>query len=132
MSNISSKRPMKGTLSDENDKFVNGNIRDSGPQVQNVKTARVYIFGDADLDEEELINDDLETYELRSRGKSRDSRLKPNAKPISENGRESPLVSIERPILEGETLQKIAVKYCCEVSVVKGFDLRILSRGPLV
>ena len=69
-----------------------------------MKAARVYVFGDADVDEEEILNDEAEKHELRCRGKSK-----------SNIADENSMLTIERPILEGETLQKIAVKYSCEV-----------------
>ncbi|KAK2164460.1 hypothetical protein LSH36_63g06035 [Paralvinella palmiformis] len=115
MSSRSSKRGVKGTCYQyrglDKDTAQHSNNPFGGTvQVQNVKGARVYIWGDADVDEEEILNDDTEKHELRARG-----RLKANTCPDQENT----TLTIERPVLTGETLQKIAVKFACEVAELK-------------
>ena len=83
-------------------------------QVQNVKSARVYVFGDADLAEDEYelnTNDALEmsnvSTELRARGKTR-QHLQAAEKKEEE-------VFIEREIEDGDTITSIALKYGCPV-----------------
>lgn len=114
MSSRSSKRGVKGTCYqyrglDKDTAQHSSNPFGGTVQVQNVKGARVYIWGDADVDEEEILNDDTEKHELRARG-----RLKANTCPDQENT----TLTIERPVLTGETLQKIAVKFACEVNIL--------------
>ena len=73
-------------------------------QIQNTKSARVYVFGDEDVDEDEVYNEELELPTMRSRGKTSPGE--------SEKKKESAQMEIlERPILDGDTLQSIALKY---------------------
>ena len=73
-------------------------------QVQNVKDARVYVFGESDVAEEEVNND--ETLSLRDRGKKKKQTPK----------EESSEVLVDREISEGDTLRSLALKYGCPVS----------------
>lgn len=115
MNGRSSKQAMKRTryqyrgLAKDNTGTFDSSL--AGPvQIQNVKSARVYVFGDADVDEEEILNDETETHELQRRNKFRNKTI---------SNKETNTLMIERPILKGETLQKIAVKYSCEVAELK-------------
>ncbi|XP_005100404.1 lysM and putative peptidoglycan-binding domain-containing protein 3 [Aplysia californica] len=81
-----------------------------GAQVQNVKAARVYVFGDDDIAEEE----ETVEFEMRSRGKGSST---PGSTTFIE---ETPQVQyFEKEIQDGETLQAIALKYACQVSELK-------------
>ncbi len=74
-------------------------------QIQNVQASRVYVFGDSDLAEEELYNDQTPTFELRSRGGTRQETQE----------EESSSFCIEKGIAAGDTLQSISLKYGCPV-----------------
>ena len=78
-------------------------------QVQNKKSARVYVFGDANVAEDEIA-DDHELSELRPRGKARTQRREIEAIEAAEPQ------YLERPIAEGDTLQSIALKFGVQVS----------------
>lgn len=82
-------------------------------QVQNKKSGRVYVFGDGDLDEEEILYEASELSEVRTRGKARHNQ--------NEARRQEPQEEsfIERDVCEGETLQSIALKYGCRTSELK-------------
>ncbi|XP_059144562.1 lysM and putative peptidoglycan-binding domain-containing protein 3-like [Physella acuta] len=83
-------------------KNYHGNI-----PAQNVKAARVYLFGDSVAEED----DDNVEYEMRSRHK----------KGATYDGgllQDQPQY-FEKEIIEGETLQAIALRYACQVSEIK-------------
>lgn len=83
-------------------------LTDRKGQVQNVKAARVYVFGDSDLAEDDSNeNVEFEMPEIRARrGQNGDhSRL----------GDEDDEVFYEKEINEGETLQSLSLKYSCPV-----------------
>jgi hypothetical protein len=86
-------------------------LTDSRGQVQNVKAARVYIFSNDDVyedDESEKV--EFEMPEIRSRrGQGHDTSA--NMAPAEEE--ES---FFEKEITDGETLQSLALKYACPVS----------------
>lgn len=79
-----------------------------GYEIQNVKSARVYVFGDDDhaVDDEHTI---FEMPEMRSRLKGASYHTQDEAQQPE---------YFMRDIAEGETLQAIALKYACPVSVV--------------
>ena len=84
-------------------------ITNSKGQVQNVKAARVYVFGDGDvIDDDE--NVEFELPEIRSR------RGQLGADSISSYQNEEQEAFFEKEIGEGETLQSLALKYACPVS----------------
>ena len=78
-------------------------------QVQNKKSARVYVFGNGDIDDEDVLYESSELSEVRSRGKARQE--------INDARRQEPQEEsfIERDVCEGDTLQSIALKYGCRV-----------------
>lgn len=71
-------------------------------QVQNVKKSRVYVFGDADIQEDEIV--EYEMSEVRSR----------KAPKQIENEEKEPLY-FDREIAEGDSLQGISLQYGCPV-----------------
>lgn len=74
-------------------------------QIQNVPSARVYVFGDADVTEEES---NVEMTELRVRGANSTSYKTLEAvEPVY----------LEKAIGEGDTLQNVALKFGCPVSI---------------
>ena len=83
----------------------------NGAQVQNVKAARVYVFGDSNLvDDEENIEFEMPTM---STSRHRGTSAFVQEATIDE---EHPTY-FEKEISEGETLQAIALKYACPVSM---------------
>ena len=82
-------------------------------QVQNVKSAKVYVFGEGDVDlveDEEVVEFEMSQLPARRAGKSKRKRKKStNASDASQ-----PLI-FERKVEEGDTLQNVAVKYGCQV-----------------
>ncbi|RUS87034.1 hypothetical protein EGW08_005187 [Elysia chlorotica] len=85
----------------------------NGAQVQNVKAARVYVFGDSNqVEDDENVEFEMPTISMsRHRGTSAFAQ----EASIDE---EQPTY-FEREIGEGETLQAIALKYACPVSELK-------------
>ncbi|XP_070542330.1 lysM and putative peptidoglycan-binding domain-containing protein 3-like [Ptychodera flava] len=90
------------------------NYLPSSGQVQNVQNARVYIFGDADVEEEEVTEKGYEMSEIRPRGK--DSRKK-WTEAVNED--EQKPLCIERTIVDGDTLQGFALQYGVPVAELK-------------
>ena len=83
-------------------------------QVQNAKSSTIYVFGDADITEEEINTDDaVEMQELRQRGGARSSSAQTHASGKSETNAEP--TYLECKICENDTLQSIALKYGCKV-----------------
>ena len=82
-----------------------------GAQVQNTKATRVYVFGDADVAEDEIV-DDQEMSELRPRGKARSHQKEIKALEAAEPQ------YLERPIADGDTLQSVALKYGVQVKLL--------------
>ena len=82
----------------------------NGAQVQNVKAARVYVFGDSNLAED----DENVEFEMPSMSTSRHRGT--SAFVQEANIDEEQPTYFEREIGEGETLQAIALKYACPVS----------------
>ncbi|KAH9503270.1 hypothetical protein Btru_068628 [Bulinus truncatus] len=76
--------------------------------MQNKKAARVYVFGDSELVDDE---EDNVVFEMRARHKKTSSFMPDN--------KEQPPDYFEKEIVEGETLQAIALKYACQVSEIK-------------
>ncbi|XP_067664945.1 lysM and putative peptidoglycan-binding domain-containing protein 3-like [Haliotis asinina] len=87
-------------------------IQFSSGQIQNVKSSRVYVFGnDAVFQDDEEEEYELEMSEIRSRrGMSQPSR---------EMVTESEPSFFDKELAEGDTLQKIALQYSCPVSELK-------------
>lgn len=85
----------------------------NGAQVQNVKAARVYVFGDTNLvDDEENVEFEMPTISTsRHRGTS--------AFTQDASFEDEQPTYFEKEIAEGETLQAIALKYACPVSELK-------------
>ena len=77
-----------------------------GAQVQNVKTSRVYVFGDEDIREDEDVVE-FEMDKIRSRKGQKNHELP----------RETGSFFIERKIAEGDTLQSLSLLYGCPVSI---------------
>ena len=82
-----------------------------GAQVQNAKSARVYVFGDADVEEDEINTEDQEMSELRPRGKARTHQKEMEAHEAAEPQ------YLERPIADGDTLQGVALKFGVQVKL---------------
>lgn len=84
-------------------------IADYKGQVQNVKAARVYIFGDDDIvEDDENDQTEFEMPEIRSRR---------GQQGIGSGGRlEEEKFYFEKEIVDGETLQSVSLKYACPVS----------------
>lgn len=81
-------------------------------QVQNSKAARVYVFGDADVMEDELA-DDHEMSEIRPRGRARTQRRHMEALEAAEPQ------YLERAIADGDTLQGVALKFGVQVRYLR-------------
>ncbi|XP_046373576.1 lysM and putative peptidoglycan-binding domain-containing protein 3-like [Haliotis rufescens] len=83
----------------------------SSGQIQNVKSSRVYVFGNDSVVQDEEEEYELEMSEIRSRrGMSQPSR---------EMVTESEPSFFDKELSEGDTLQKIALQYSCPVSELK-------------
>ncbi len=80
-------------------------------RVQNARTANVYVFGDADVEEEEIHDDSHEMSEVRPRGNARSQRREKEPPEVTEPD------YIERSVAEGDTLQSVALKFGVPVSV---------------
>ncbi|KAK7116083.1 lysM and putative peptidoglycan-binding domain-containing protein 3-like [Littorina saxatilis] len=89
-------------------------LTDRKGQLQNVKAARVYVFGDGDLVEDEDENVEFEMPEVRSR-RGQAGGPSSSLQPAGEEDE----VFYEKEIGEGETLQSLALKYSCPVSELK-------------
>lgn len=73
-------------------------------EVQNTASSRVYIFGENDVQEEDVV--EFELSDVRSRkGPSKEMGLSVSKEPIY----------FERQISEGDTLQSISLQYGCRV-----------------
>ena len=81
------------------------NHRDHG-LVQNFQNARVYVFGEGDIEEEDVFDANVEMSELRSRGGKR--------KDVETTVKEEESF-LEREIADGDTIQSIALQYGCPV-----------------
>ncbi|XP_060068899.1 lysM and putative peptidoglycan-binding domain-containing protein 3-like [Ylistrum balloti] len=77
----------------------------SGAQVQNVKKNRVYVFGDADVADDEVVEFEME---MRSR-----------KAPRVVDPKEKEPIYFEREITEGDSLRSLALQYGCPVSELK-------------
>ncbi|XP_063432584.1 lysM and putative peptidoglycan-binding domain-containing protein 3-like [Mytilus trossulus] len=75
-------------------------------QVQNVKKSRVYVFGDADLEEDEIV--EYEMSEMRSR----------NQQTKKNKQKKEPLL-FDRKITDGDTLQSLSLQFGCPVAELK-------------
>lgn len=83
-----------------------------GSEVQNKKSARVYVFGDGDsvVDDENVV---FEMPELKVRSRTKGSSSYVRSLNLEEE--EQPEYFVKE-IADGETLQAIALKYACPVS----------------
>ena len=94
-------------------------------EVQNVQKGNVYVFGNADVTEEEINTENsIELPELRGRGKS-----KPHSNDVSRTRSENLLTNdeirigqtlykiVERNILPGDSLQVFALQYGVPVRI---------------
>ena len=88
---------------------------EAAAQVQNVKNAKVYVFGNDDLVEEEINTDhtSIEMPKIRSRG-SHDHFNNASV----HNNRETDIFYLSHIIEDSDTLQSISLKYGCPVSIV--------------
>ena len=77
-------------------------------QVQNVKSARVYVFGQDDVFEDDTT--DMEMSDFRSR---RSGTVK-NAADTDEQ------VYFEKQLSKDDTLQSVALQYACPVNIIFG------------
>ncbi|ELU10720.1 hypothetical protein CAPTEDRAFT_203664 [Capitella teleta] len=96
-------------------------------QVQNVPSARVYVFGDVDVEDEEINNDEMEMPSMRSRG---------HPKKAHKESMEPQTEIFERTIAEGDTLQSIALKYsvqdaCLETNLLFKRGSRNFGSGKI-
>lgn len=78
-----------------------------GAEVQNTKKSRVYVFGDADVKEDEVV--EFEMSDVRSR--------KGGTKPITRDDDEE--IYYEREITEGDTLRSLSLQYGCPVCEIQ-------------
>ncbi|XP_062620940.1 lysM and putative peptidoglycan-binding domain-containing protein 3-like [Saccostrea cucullata] len=78
-----------------------------GAEVQNSKKSKVYVFGDADVQEDEIV--EFEMSDVRSR--------KGGPKTISKEDDEQ--LYYEREITEGDTLRSLSLQYGCPVAEIK-------------
>ncbi|XP_077988850.1 lysM and putative peptidoglycan-binding domain-containing protein 3-like [Glandiceps talaboti] len=83
-------------------------------QIQNVQNARVYVFGNADVDQDEVEETALEMSDLRPRGKDN---IRKKTQTIVEE-EQKPLY-LERAVVEGDTLQSFALQYGVPISELK-------------
>lgn len=89
-----------------------GALSSGDAQIQNVKSGKVYVFGDHDVaEEEEQI--EYEMPEMRSR-KGGPANGSTTTTMIDETPAQEQYFETE--ILEGETLQALSLKYACHVS----------------
>ncbi|KAM8865570.1 lysM and putative peptidoglycan-binding domain-containing protein 3 [Synchiropus picturatus] len=79
--------------------------------VQPANGGHAYLFG-SNASENELSEEDGESYELRSRGRERQRRS-------TSRERMDDIVLLTRDILEGDTLNSIALQYHCSVADLK-------------
>ena len=84
----------------------NGKTAQNG-QIQNVKDARVYVFGESDFACNKL-DGNPDSTEMRNRG----DRNFPN----SNLGPDGDIILIKHSIQKDDSLQKISLKYACPVS----------------
>lgn len=90
-------------------------LTDRQGQVQNVKAARVYVFGEGNFVEDDI--DETVEFEMpamrarRGASEGRGSSFQHTA--------EEEEVFYEKKIVEGETLQSLSLKYACPVSELK-------------
>ena len=105
-------RYLGGNSSDDRERLIPRSTP-IGAQVQNQKAASVYIFGDADVTQDEVNTDcdASEMHELRPRGKT----AKPARKKYCENRTEQEIEYFERAVGKDDTLQSMALKYGCQV-----------------
>ncbi|XP_046581503.1 lysM and putative peptidoglycan-binding domain-containing protein 3-like [Haliotis rubra] len=86
-------------------------IQFSSGQIQNVKSSKVYVFGN-----DAVVQDDEEEYELEmSEIRSRRGISQPSREMVTE----SEPSFFDKELAEGDTLQKIALQYSCPVSELK-------------
>ena len=78
-------------------------------ELQNVRSSRVYVFGDANSEDFVIENGGIEMSEVRTRGKGKKTL---NRK--SDDLRRSQ--TVERDILPSDSLQSFALQYGCTVS----------------
>lgn len=90
---------------------------DDYAQVQNVKKSNVYVFGDADVEEDEIV--EYEMSEMRSR----------NQRSKKKKEKEEPLY-FDRQITEGDTLQSLSLQFGCPVCI--GIIATMLNFLPIV
>ncbi|XP_076465664.1 lysM and putative peptidoglycan-binding domain-containing protein 3-like [Babylonia areolata] len=91
-------------------------LTDRQGQVQNVKAARVYIFGD-----DNVVDDDIDEnveFEMPSIRARRGQNEGGGSSSIQQAEEEEDLF-YEKEIAEGETLQNLSLKYSCPVSELK-------------
>ncbi|KAJ8029099.1 LysM and putative peptidoglycan-binding domain-containing protein 3 [Holothuria leucospilota] len=104
--------PSKTTVknkSPSNEGNLKNDIKPSG-EVQNSKSARVYVFGDL-VAEDEVDSHLQNNFELRPRGKSKHL--------MQSQHEQQEVVFLEREIKEGDTLEKYALLYGCSVAELK-------------
>ncbi|XP_044301758.1 lysM and putative peptidoglycan-binding domain-containing protein 3 [Varanus komodoensis] len=80
--------------------------------VQPTVDSNVYPFGNGISSDSDVLEDEVEIYELRPRGKEKVRRS-------TSRERMDDIVFITRDIQEGDTLNAIALQYCCSVADIK-------------
>ncbi|XP_078252641.1 lysM and putative peptidoglycan-binding domain-containing protein 3 isoform X2 [Rhinoraja longicauda] len=80
--------------------------------IQPALGGNVYLFASSTPSENELSEDDVEGFELRPRGKEKIRRTAPK-------DRLDDIVYLVREIQEGDTLNALALQYCCTVADIK-------------
>lgn len=75
-------------------------------EIQNVKKSKVYVFGDDDVAEEDVVEFEMDTVRTR-KGK----------KAVNQSNCEIPSF-VERRLTEDDTLQSVSLQYGCPVFVI--------------
>ncbi|XP_072922817.1 lysM and putative peptidoglycan-binding domain-containing protein 3 [Hemitrygon akajei] len=80
--------------------------------IQQSLGGNVYVFANSTASENELSEEDVECFELRPRGKEKIRRT-------ASKDRLDDIVYLVREIQEGDTLNALALQYCCTVADIK-------------
>lgn len=78
--------------------------------IQPSADSHVYQFGNGINSDSDVLDDEAEVYELRPRGREKVRRSSPRE-------RVDDIVFMTKDIQEGDTLNAIALRYCCSVSL---------------
>lgn len=88
--------------------------------VQPTTDSHVYPFGNGINSDSDVLEDEAEVYELRPRGREKVRRSAPRE-------RMDDIIFMTKDIQEGDTLNAIALQYCCSVSL----NLAVFNEPPL-